>query len=70
MIHVATCCFCASRVACFAQADAPFPDENLLPPPEEESEHESRLGSDMEEGGGEVGSEGDDGEDLLENAAG
>ena len=56
------------------QADEPLPDENLLPPPDEESQEEARLGSDLEEGGGEVdspvGSEGDDGEDLLENVSG
>lgn len=56
------------------QAEEPYPDENLLPPPEDSDEVESRMGSDLEEGEGEVsapaGSEGDDGEDLMDNVSG
>ena len=56
------------------QADEPYPNENDIPPPDEESDVESRLNSDNEDqediGDSRAQSSEDDGEDLMDNLSG
>lgn len=56
------------------QADEPLPNENVVPPPDEESDVESRINSDNDDRDDERASRGhsseDDGEDLMDNLSG
>ena len=57
-----------------AQADEPYPNENVIPPPDQESDVESRINSDNDDRDSnrddrEQDSD-DDGEDLMDNFEG
>ena len=56
------------------QADEPYPNENVVPPPDEESDVESRINSDNEDRDSDREDHGhsseDDGEDLMDNLSG